>query len=53
MRATLLDRGEVATSDAAPGTRAFYSSGDVEWFREQGRRLFGADLEHVDAIAWD
>jgi glutamate racemase len=37
---------------AAPGVARFYSSGDVEWFRRVGSRLFGAELGDVGPVLW-
>ncbi len=31
----------------------FFSSGDVEWFRETGRRLFGPELDKVVQVVWE
>lgn len=52
-------RRELETSDLAhandPGHRAehrFASSGDVEVFRELGRRLLGPELDHATALSW-
>lgn len=45
------------SGDSAPagraGTQVFYSSGDVEWFRSTGRRLFGQDLDEVVQVVWE
>ena len=38
--------------DGAPGALRFYSSGDVEWFRAVGSRLFGEELGAVGGVAW-
>jgi glutamate racemase len=34
------------------GTLRFYSSGDVEWFRAVGGRLFGEELGTVGRLTW-
>lgn len=34
------------------GRHAFYSSGDIEWFRRLGRQLLGPELGHVEACPW-
>ncbi len=34
------------------GTLRFYSSGDVEWFRTVGGRLFGEELGAVGRLTW-
>jgi glutamate racemase len=34
------------------GALRVFSSGDVAWFRTVGSRLFGAELEEVEAVAW-
>jgi glutamate racemase len=36
-----------------PGVARFYSSGDVEWFRRVGSRLFGAELGDVGPVQWE
>lgn len=35
-----------------PGTLQFFSSGEVEWFRAAGGRLFGEELGEVGAVSW-
>ncbi len=35
-----------------PGSLRFFSSGDVEWFRAVGGRLFGEELGEVGQVAW-
>jgi glutamate racemase len=35
------------------GEHRFVSTGDVEWFREMGRRLLGPELDEVHAVAFD
>jgi glutamate racemase len=34
------------------GEAQFYSSGDVDWFRSVGSRLFGAELGDVGRLSW-
>jgi len=38
--------------DVDPGELRFYSSGDVEWFRAVGSRLFGEELGAVGQLVW-
>jgi glutamate racemase len=52
VRRMLLDSGSARVGDV-PATRRFLSSGGVEWFREQGQRLLGPELDQVEAVAWD
>jgi glutamate racemase len=35
-----------------PGDLRFSSSGDVQWFRDVGSRLFGEELGEVGALSW-
>ena len=35
-----------------PGALRVYSSGDVEWFRTVGSRLFGEELGEVQRLSW-
>jgi len=37
---------------SGPGSLRFFSSGDVEWFREVGGRLFGEELGDVGRLSW-
>lgn len=37
---------------SGPGSLQFFSSGDVEWFRRVGGRLFGEELGEVGAVSW-
>jgi glutamate racemase len=53
VRAILADRSSMATSSRAAGRTRFYSSGDVEWFRHVGSRLFGAELGEVSTVSWE
>lgn len=48
----LLARRGIGRSDGA-GDLRFYSSGDVQWFRDVGGRLFGEELGEVGALSWD
>ena len=41
-----------AADGGAPGTLRFFSSGDVEWFRSVGGRLFGEELGQVGRLSW-
>jgi glutamate racemase len=52
VRSWLLDSGLSRSTDEPP-VRRFLSSGDVGWFRELGRRLFGPDLELAEGVTWD
>ncbi len=47
-----LARVEPASGLARGATHRWYSSGDVGWFRELGRRLLGPELDHAEALAW-
>jgi glutamate racemase len=42
----------VGRRSAGKGTHTFLSSGDVQLFRELGRRLLGPELEDVGSIEW-
>jgi glutamate racemase len=37
---------------SGPGELRFYSSGDVQWFRDVGGRLFGEELGDVGRLSW-
>ncbi|MGH9016885.1 MAG: glutamate racemase [Acidimicrobiales bacterium] len=50
VRATLA-AGRLGRGGGA-GVARFYSSGDVEWFRAVGGRLFGAELGDVGPVTW-
>lgn len=41
-----------ARDGAGPARHRFLSSGDVEWFRELGRRLLGPELDAASAVVW-
>ncbi len=51
VRATLTPAG-LGRARRAPGSLSVYSSGDVEWFRTVGSRLFGGELGEVGALTW-
>jgi glutamate racemase len=51
VRATLA-AGDLGRRGPDPGAARFYSSGDVDWFREVGSRLFGAAVGDVGAVSW-
>ena len=42
----------LATGTGGPGEARFFSSGDVDWFRPVGGRLFGAELGDVGKVSW-
>jgi hypothetical protein len=48
------DDGEVGVRRGSerPGTLRVFSSGDVEWFRTVGSRLFGGELGEVRGLSW-
>lgn len=48
----LLARDGLGTRTKRRGQRRFLSSGDVGWFAEVGRRLFGPELEDVEPLCW-
>ena len=47
----ILESGGTGRSGGT-GTLRFFSSGDVEWFREVGGRLFGEELGAVGRLTW-
>lgn len=47
----LLRQHDIGRAGGAGGLR-FFSSGDVEWFRAVGGRLFGEELGAVGRLAW-
>ena len=51
VRAILADE-RLATTAGRTGSVRFFSSGDVEWFRTVGGRLFGAELGPVGEVSW-
>ena len=44
----------VAPLSGAPrgATHRWFSSGDVDWFRELGRRLLGPEIDTVEPVTW-
>jgi glutamate racemase len=51
VRSILEDTG-LGRRSAAKGAHRFVSSGDVEWFRDLGRRLLGPELDEVERWTW-
>jgi len=51
VRATLAE-GRLGRGGHRRGQARFFSSGEVEWFRSVGGRLFGAELGDVGQVAW-
>jgi glutamate racemase len=51
VRATLA-AGRLGRAGSSPGVARFFSSGDVDWFRSVGGRLFGAELGDVRQVSW-
>jgi glutamate racemase len=51
MRALLHDTGLVRRT-TGKGEHRFFSSGDVEWFRQLGAQLLGPELDNVEAWPW-
>jgi glutamate racemase len=45
-------REQLGRSGTGAGVAKFYSSGDVDWFRAVGSRLFGAEVGDVGAVSW-
>jgi glutamate racemase len=41
------------TGGGDKGEHRFLSSGDVEWFRQLGRRLLGPELDAVESLQWE
>ena len=52
VRAMLEGSALARDPDAAPGVRRWFSSGDVEVFRELGGRLLGPELDSASAVRW-
>ena len=52
VRDLLIGLGLTRDRDGRVGEHRFESSGDVEWFRELGRRLLGPELDDVRSIDW-
>lgn len=48
----VLSEGDISRDPSLPGELRVYSSGDVEWFRRVGSRLFGDELGEVGALEW-
>lgn len=48
----LLEETGLVRRSASKGTMRFVSTGDVGWFAELGRRLFGPELADVEAHRW-
>ena len=48
----VLSREQLGRSGTGAGVAKFYSSGDVDWFRAVGSRLFGAEVGDVGAVSW-
>ena len=53
VRAILEDTGLGRRGPSGEGEHRFLSSGDVDSFRELGRRLLGPELDDVEAFTWD
>jgi len=49
----VLARRHLARSGGGPGEHRFYSSGDVSWFAELGRRLLGPELSTTLPCSFD
>ena len=49
---TAARRRGVAPGAGRPGSLRVFSSGDVEWFRTVGSRLFGGELGTVQGLSW-
>ena len=54
VRRLLLDTGLARRRgpDGPPARRRWLSSGDVEWFRDLGRRLLGPELADAEPVSW-
>lgn len=48
----MLETGMAPTDRAGPGRHRWFSSGDVELFRDLGRRLLGPELDEARAVRW-
>jgi glutamate racemase len=53
VRDPLIASGLARPSGLGPGSRRFYSSGDVAWFAELGRRLLGPELAQAYPVWFD
>jgi len=51
VRATLA-AGRLGRGGPGSGVARFFSSGDVDWFRSVGGRLFGSELGDVGRVSW-
>jgi glutamate racemase len=51
VRNLIQDTGLVRRT-AGKGSHRFYSSGDIEWFRQLGAQLLGPELDDVEAWPW-
>jgi glutamate racemase len=51
--ARMLDRTGLRSGAAASGTHRWYSSGDVAWFADLGRRLLGPELAAAERCTFD
>lgn len=49
----MLEGAVERTRRDVPGTRRWFSSGDVETFRTLGARLLGPELDVANAVRWD
>jgi len=49
---SLLHGSDLARAPDGPGRHRFLSSGDVDLFRELGRRLLGPELDDVGKVVW-
>ncbi len=49
----ILESSGASAPASGVGAQVYYSSGDVEWFRSTGRRLFGQDLDNVVQVVWE
>jgi glutamate racemase len=47
-----LDAGALGCGRSDTGTVRVVSSGDVDWFRSVGSRLFGGELDEVSGVTW-
>lgn len=48
----MLDGSALARDASSPGQHHWYSSGDVEGFRDLGRRLLGPELDRAMPVVW-
>jgi glutamate racemase len=52
VRAMLGGSALARRTDAGPGGHLWFSSGDVETFRDLGRRLLGPELGRASPVRW-